>query len=485
MSRPSVYTPPYRPRFNQQEALDKMEGMEAFALFMAMRTGKTKVTLDDFGRLELAGMVDDLLVFAPGGCYETWKEAAEEHFSVDLLSRVRIYVWRSGQNSAKAKKELKTFMDWRDGPRMLIMNIEATSSVKEAREVAVAFAKARKSMGAVDESVTIGNEKSKRTKFIIDQVGAWFDYRRILSGLPTPRDPLSLFSQFRFLDWKILNFKSFFAFRGRYAILWPASFGGRTVQVVKGFRDLDDLNKRIEPNTYRCRLEDCYDLPEKDYSMRYVELHPEQKRLYAEMKEFSTAKLGEMEHVTATVVIAQMIRLHQILCGHTTDEAGVHHEIPSYRMDYLMELLADYDGKAIIWCAYDPDVTRVTEALRKEYGPQSVARFWGGNKATREDEEKAFKAEPDRRFMVATASAGGRGREWSLADLTVYYSQVNNLDFRSQSEERTQAVGKTRQASYVDLVAKGTVDEKIIYALRNKIDLSTAVLGDGYQKWLI
>lgn len=460
-----------------------MDGAEAFGLFMAMRTGKTKVVLDDFGRMELAGKVDDLFIIAPGGCYETWLDAAKEHFSPDLAGRMIYQVWRSGAG-AGAKRTLQAFLAHSGGPRMLIMNVEALSSVKEAREVALAFCK-RRTVVAVDESTIIANSSSKRSKFINEQIGNVADYRRILSGLPTPKNPLDIYSQLLFLDWRILGFKSFYAFRGRYAVLWPASFGGRTVQVVKGFRDLDDLARRLEPASFRCLLEDCYDLPSKDYSQWHVTLTPEQKRLYAEMKEFSTAALSEMDHVTATVVIAQMIRLHQILCGHTTDENGVEHSIPNNRVDAVLEILENYDGKAIIWCSYDYDIQSVSAELNRVYGPGSVARFWGGNKNVREAEEKVFKSDPACRFMVATQSAGGRGREWSVADLTIYYSSTNNLEHRSQSEERPQAVGKTKQNAYIDLVVPGTVDERIIFALRNKIDLSSTVMGDRYQEWLI
>ena len=151
----------------------------------------------------------------------------------------------------------------------------------------------------------------------------------------------------------------------------------------------------------------------------------------------------------------------------------------------MLEELSEYDGKAVIWCAYSRDVDKVTEALAKEYGRVSIARFWGGNAATREAEEAVFKTDPLCRFMVATAAAGGRGRTWDMADLNIFHSNSDNLEHRLQAEERPQNVGKIRSVSYVDLVCRGTVEEKFIASLRAKIDLATAVMGDDPMTWLI
>lgn len=480
-----TYVPPFKPYAHQEEALARLDGIDAYALFMAMRTGKTKVVLDDFGRLELDGKVKQLLVLAPGGVYRTWETAAHEHLSRDLREACKIHVWESGKG-AKRERERRAFMTEANQARILIMNVEALSSVKEARMMAASFLSAAPTMLVVDESTVIKNPGSKRTKFINKTLSPLAPVRRILSGLPSPKSPLDLYSQFEFLDWRILGFNSFYTFRARYAKLLPQWFGGRQVQQVIGYQNLEELRRRIAPHSFRKRLEDCYDLPEKVYMLREVSLTEEQTRLYSDMKKFATTQLQESgAHVTATIVITQIIRLHQILCGHVTDEGGQKHQVPTNRVKELLALLEEYDGKAIVWCSYDPDVTMISEALKKEHGEGSVARFWGGNRSTREDEEQQFLNDPDCRFMVATAAAGGRGRTWTVADLVVYYSNTHDLEHRSQSEERPQGIGKIRPVTYVDLVARGTVDEKILHALRNKIDLAATVTGDNFREWLI
>jgi SNF2 family DNA or RNA helicase len=478
-----VYTPAYKPRAKQEEALKKLWSKEAFGLLMSMRTGKSKVILDDFGQLELLDKVDDLCIIGPAGALPPWLSEIDRHASYDLKQRVRAHLWRSG-GGVHHNRALTALME-HPGPRVLLMNIEALSSVKRARETLLEFLRQRRTMVAIDEATVIKSPSAARTKFVLQAVAPLADYRRILSGLLTPKSPLDAYAPFAFLDWRIIGQRSYYAFRNRYATMRTEFYGGRSIQIVDGYRNIEELQSRIAPYSYRCTLEDCYDVPEKIYMLREVELTPEQKRIYDDLKAFATAQLDATSHVTATVVIAQIVRLHQVLCGHTMDEQGHYHEIPENRTAALIELLSETDEKACIWVSYDADIHRVARALRKEFGENSVARFWGGNRNVREEEEARWKSDPGCRFMVATPAAGGRGREWSAANLVIYYSNGYNLEWRSQSEDRPQAVGKSQHVTYIDLIVPKTVDEKILRSLRQKINLATAITGENWRKWVL
>ena len=470
------YQPLMKARDYQAKANRLMKGREAFALLMAMRTGKTKVALDDFGEMELAGQAFDLLVIAPAGVYRTWLEAIKEHVASDLQARLLTHVWQAG----KAKAAIG-FMAILKRPRILLMNVEALSRPGDARKLALEFVRQRKAGIIIDESTVIKNPQAKRTKFINQELAPLSSFRRILSGLVTPRSPLDLFSQFEFLDWNILGFRSYYAFRARYAIMRNEFFGGRRVMIVTGYRDVDELHALIEPHSFRVPFRP--NIP-PTYSIRDVRLSTEQEKAYSEVKEFATTELANGQHVTATIVISQMLRLHQILCGHVKDELGAEHEIKEHRTEELIDLLEEYQGKAVIWCSYDTDIRKVSEALAKHFSV-NVARFWGGNLNTRETEERAFKTRNDTPYMVATPDAGGRGRTWDVADLVVYYSSKNNLEHRDQSEQRVQGVDKKRPVDYVDLIVPNTVEMKFLEALRNKIDMAGVINGDNYREWLI
>src|SRR5262249_31759061 len=154
----------------QVEALRRLMGKTSFALLMAMRTGKTKVIIDDFGRLEAAGELEDLLVIAPAGVYRTWETALRDHASRDLLKRAKVYVWRSGQGTQKAADELRGFLLGGDSPRVLLVNVEALSTVEKARDLCLRFASQRRSMIVIDESTVIKNPSAKRTKFVVNRL---------------------------------------------------------------------------------------------------------------------------------------------------------------------------------------------------------------------------------------------------------------------------------------------------------------------------
>jgi SNF2 family DNA or RNA helicase len=478
--------PLYQPKLprwkHQNDALAAINGADAFALFMEMRTGKTKTILDEFGQDELDGTIRQLLVVAPAGVYRTWETDAIKHLNSDMESRTMIAIWQSGPTAAQTR-ELKEFMAYQ-GPRILLVNVEALSTATGASELCQMFMESGKTTMVIDESTTIKNRKASRAKRCI-KLGALAVKRRILSGLPSPQSPLDVYSQFNFLGDRLLGFRSFDQFQARYAIMGQIRGpGGRIIHVPTGYQHLDELKQKMQPYVFRVRLAECYDLPEKMYIRRDVEMTDEQEAAYDDMVEYAVAELENAERVTATIVLTQMLRLHQILCGVTMSDDGVEVDIAENRTDELMSILENTDGKAIIWAAYDANVRRITAAIQKKYGVDSVARFWGGNADTREDEEKAFKTSPNCRFMVATAAAGGRGRTWDVADTIIYYSNTFSLEHRVQSEERAQAVGKKGSVGYYDLNCRGTVEDKIIDTLRAKKRLSDAITGDDWKRWI-
>lgn len=471
---------------HQKEALSKMKGKEAFALFMDMRTGKTRTILEEWSRMVEEGEVSQLLVVAPAGVYRTWETSIQNHLPREVLSRTSVITWVSGA-SKKAVEKLYIRLD-RQAPKILLVNVEALSTVKEAKTVCARFLEAAPTTVAIDESTTIKDPSSKRTKFCLS-LAKTAKVRRILSGLPAPQSPLDLYSQFYFLDPSILSQGTFASFRARYAnvVRKPFGPGGRFIDVVDGYKNLDELHAIIEPHQFRVKLEDCYDLPPKMYFRREVEMTNEQKRIYSEMKEFASASLEKEERVTTTLVLVQMLRLHQVLAGHVRTDDGEEVDVPERKTNEMIRILREHPDrfKAVIWVAYDRSVRKVREHLINNFGDGCAASFWGGNQSSREEEERRFLTDPRCRFMVSTAASGGRGRTWKEANLMIYYSNTNSLEHRLQSEERAQGVGKSETVAYFDLVCPGTVEDKILHALRSKMSLSDAITGDNWREWVV
>lgn len=471
---------------------------DVFAYLMDTGTGKSKVVLDEWGEGAASGGWQNLLVIAPAGSYRNWCQDKTElqrselsaHLPPDLRERLVDAMWISGGNREN-RERLRAMLATRGRPRALFVNVEALSATEKARDFLIEFLESCRRTGvycAIDESTVIRNG-SKRTKFICETLPEMTDARRILTGLLTPRSPLDTYHQFEFLSPKILGFRSKHSFRMRYAITrkMRVTNGGRErqIDVVVGYRNVHEIREKIAPYSYRVLKEDCLDLPPKTYTMRDVELTDAQWKHYRELKTQATTMLESGQYVTVDSVLALMTRLHQINLGFVVDEDGNFHELPERRTDGLVETLDEHRGKAVIWCPWRPPLERVVKRLRKEFGPRSVAQFHGGNRGSRHEDEARFLGDPECRFMCATQGAGMRGNTWIEADLAVYYANSHDLEMRYQSEDRIYRKGQTRRVTITDLVTQGTVDVKILRALRSKIDLATVLAGENYKEWLI
>lgn len=508
-----MYKPRLQPRAHQLEARHRItaapmrpSNCDVFALLMEMGTGKSKVILDEFGERADAGDLTDLLVIAPAGSYRNWFQdqgernlfPSEMRKQLDpaLFERTVRAGWISGGKAAD-KEQLSALLEERQRPRALFVNVEAVGTVEKAYQACEQFLTSGRAMMVVDESTRIKNYKAERSK-AVQALGQLACARRIMTGLVTPNSPLDLWSQFNFLDWRILGHRSYFTFKSRYAItekirvgaeideVTGEKVGGRDVDIVVAYRNIEELNGKIAPYSYRKLKTECLDLPEKIYlPPRAVKLTNEQRRIYCEMREFAVAQLDGEAFVNAQMVMIQRLRLDQVLCGYVPDEDGTVHEIAEHRTEALMEDLEECQGKAVIWTTWDFCIRKIATRITKVFGEGSVACFWGANRSTRHQDEARFKADPKCRFMLSTQSAGGVGNNWQMASLTCYYNNSDNLEHRLQSEDRVHRDGLRHAAVYQDYIAYGTIDEGKVDNLRNKLNLSSIVNGDNYRKWLV
>jgi SNF2 family DNA or RNA helicase len=264
------------------------------------------------------------------------------------------------------------------------------------------------------------------------------------------------------------------------------AFGPKEFNQIVGYKRLDELNEKLQPFAFRVTKEECVDLPPKVYIRRDVELTEEQKRLYKEMKRLALAEF-DGGITTTTTALTQMLRLHQICCGHLKDDDGGVREIPNNRIDALMEVLDEVSGKAIIWANYTHDIQAIYAALSKEYGGGSAATYYGETKVENRQEIVTKFQDPgsELRFFIGQPKTGGYGLTLTEAQTVIYYSNNYDLEVRLQSEDRAHRIGQQKSVLYVDLMSPGTVDERIVEALRNKIDIATQVLGEELKTWLI
>tara|TARA_R100000781_G_scaffold50497_1_gene33418 strand:+ start:777 stop:2207 length:1431 start_codon:yes stop_codon:yes gene_type:complete len=470
-------TKPYK---HQLLALEKSWNKETYAYFMEMGTGKTKVLIDNLAMLYDKGKVDGALIIAPKGVVKTWYEQELPTHLPEHIENVSV-LWQPNITK-KYKENLDSLFELGEDLHILIMNVEALSTDKGVKFVSK-FLNSHKTLMAIDESTTIKTPSAKRTKNIIS-LGKYAKYRRIMTGSPITKNPLDLFSQCEFLDPWLLNFDSFYAFRNRYAKMKNMYLRDRTIQVVDVFQNLGELSEKVKGFSYRVLKEDCLDLPPKNFIKRHITLSTEQRKIYDQMKKEAMAILNGKVTTTMTV-LTQLMRLHQITCGHFTADDGGVQLIPSNRINELMEILEEIDGKAIIWANYQMDVRQIVQNIESKYKKGSIVDYYGLTpQDKRQDNIRKFQSDPKCRFLVGTPSTGGYGITLTAANTIIYYSNGYDLEKRLQSEDRAHRIGQKKNVTYIDIIAEDTVDEKIVKALRKKINIASEVMGEELKKWI-
>ncbi len=471
-------TKPYK---HQLDALQDSWDKENFAYFMEMGTGKSKVLLDNAAVLYDKGKINGLLIIAPKGVYKNWYDSEiPTHLPNHIFKKT--VLWKTSDKSQKQKKILNTLFETGTELHILLMNVEAFSSA-DGPAFAYKFLSAHNAMIAIDESTTIKTPTTKRTKNII-ALREMAKYRRILTGSPVTKSPLDLFSQCEFLDPWLLGHQSYWTFKARYAVTRKIQVQGRQVEIVVGYRNLGELSEKIQPFSKRVLKDDCLDLPKKTFMRHVVELTKEQKRVYKQMKEEAIAYLDGKVLSSATVM-TQLMRLHQITCGHFTADDDTIKDLPCNRMTELMDILDNVHNKAVIWSHYTHDVKRIIEEIKNKYGEDSVVDYFG---ETDQDQRsiniKKFQNDDKCRFFVGTTHTGGYGITLTAASTMIYFSNGYDLEKRQQSEARIDRIGQEKPMTYIDIIAEDTVDDRIVKALRSKVNIANKIMGEDYKEWI-
>ena len=472
-----------KPYAHQIKALDMSWKKVNYAYFMEMGTGKSKVLLDNIAMLYDKGAINSALIVAPKSVYRNWEKL---EIPIHLPDHIETFIGVWQATTTKTQQEIiENCLMPQERLKIVLMNVEALSTKKGAM-FAEKFLKCNKVLLAIDESTTIKNHKAKRTKTVL-ALSEHAKCRRILTGMPVTKNPMDLFTQCNFLDPDLLGYSSFYAFQGRYAdtIRRKGAGGFHEYNHVIGYRNLDELEKTLKKFSYRVLKQDCLDLPDKIYTTRVIQLTEQQKKLYLQMKRFALAEL-KGRTMTSFNVLTQVMRLHQIICGFMKTDEGRIIDIENTRVQELLNVLDETEGKAIIWCTYRHNILSLKDILKEKYGELSTDTLFGDTPDKKrmtlverfQDKESPF------RFLVGNPQTGGRGITLTAANTVIYYSNGYDLEIRLQSEDRAHRIGQTNKVLYVDIVAEKTVDEKIIKALKSKINIAKEIMGEELKSWI-
>jgi len=435
-----------KPYAHQLKALKKSHNKELFAYFMEMGTGKSKVLIDNVSMLYDKGKINGFLLVAPKGVYKNWFDSEIPTHMVNHIDK-KMVLWQANITKSQQLK-LDSLFEPGEDLHILIMNVDAFSTSKGV-EFAAKFLRCHRTMMAIDESTTIKNPDAKRSKHICS-LGQYAKYKRILTGSPVTKSPLDLYKQCEFLGEGLLDFTSYYAFRTRYAILKTMNFGSHSAKVPVGYQNLQELSDKIALFSDRVLKEDCLDLPDYTYQKRIIQLSKEQQKIYDQMKNVALAQMDGKLMTTSTALV-QLMRLQQITCGHFKADDGTLKIIKNERVNALMDILEEVEGKAIIWAHWRHDIDSIVKAIEKVY-PGSVMTYYGSTST--ED------------------------------NVMIYYSNGYDLEKRTQSEARINRIGQKRKMTYIDIICEKTVDERIVKALRKKINIASEVMGEELKQWI-
>jgi len=471
---------PYKtnPYEHQRNALNESAEKMQWAYFMEMGTGKTKVTIDNMAYLFLQRKIMAALVIAPKSVYTNWESEIETHMP-DVI-KYKTYKWNI--DKPKDYHALSQFKDL----KIFLINVEALST-KRGFDACVDYLRENKlNFVVLDESTTIKNRSAKRTKNIL-ALQRLSHMRRILTGSPITKSPLDLYTQCQFLSPELLGFSSYLAFRNRYAEMTDIPVGsGRFISVPKYYKRLEELEQKLKQFATRIRKDQCLDLKPKVRQKRYIELEGESKKIYEKLRTNALA-IVEDSTISFSNKLTEIIKLHQVCNGFTKNDDGEILTLHKSKINALDEILEETDGKVIVWANYLYNIHEIIKFLEDKYGKESVVSIYGDiDVQKRKEAVDRIQTDSKTRFLVGNPTTGGFGLTLTAVNTVIYYSNNYNLEVRMQSEDRAHRMGQKGTVVYIDIVAKGTLDEAIMKSLTSKGQIAAKTLGEeDLRSWLL
>lgn len=476
-----------KPFAHQRELFERTGLTSTFGLFWEQGTGKTKAVIDTAAQLYELGQIDTLIVLAPNGVHRNWiTDEIPVHMPKRLARQIAMGFWESSKSGTKTHGMMVRHLQQHKGFTVASLNYDAMMT-KKGVDFLSALVRARKVFLVYDESHYLKTPGAKRTKRAI-ALAKHAKFRRILTGTPIANSPFDAYSQIKCLDeqfWKNYGFGSFTDFKTHFGIFVKGHNGqqGRDFEQCVGYKNLEQLKDFLSQITSRVTKDEVLDLPPKLYQKRYFEMGPDQARVYKEIKRDALALLTSGDTVTAPLAITRLLRLQQVTCGYVPTDEGCEYETfegKNPRLDLLAEICDTLPHPTIIWARFRRDIDLIMALLGKQ-----AVRYDGDTTDSQRAEAKLAFQEGRAKFFVGNPAAGATGLTLTAARYVIYASNSFKLTDRLQSEDRAHRIGQEHPVTYIDLIAPGTVDEQIVAALRNKMDIASELTGDQLREWVI
>jgi SNF2 family DNA or RNA helicase len=511
------------------------------ALFWEMGTGKTKAALDKGVYLYESDEINGIMFVAPNGVHVDHIIDAVPAHVPNRIEYISAY-WRATARKEE-KRKLKLIQQETRKLKIIAFNTDALRVDTRSYNFIKEFLIHNKVLVIVDESSDFKNPKSLRTRGLLS-LRERCEYRMIMDGTPITQGPSDIYAPFEFLQPGLLGYKSYTAFQVRYevlinpiilkdlSILLGSSEEGKfyaneiyklrltnkylkyhDVQSIisekyhskikmalaitnrnplfrSGFRNVEELYKRIEPHSSRYKKDQCLDLPEKLFETLPYELSPEQRKLYDQLSNDLVMRVTEDSEMIVGNVLTLYMRLQQMLGGWYVDDWTKKAEpVPgkNLRLSVLIDSIKKLpkDTKVIIWARFTNEIRMIESALQKEFSKNSVVSYYGDTTEQMRIEAKdRFYNNPECRFFNGNPKVAGRGlNQLVKASYMYWFSKDFSLRTYLQAIDRIHRPGQVKNCTIVSIVARNTIDEKIIEAYEKKQSIADYITGD-YLKLL-
>ena len=461
----------YEPRDNQKVTIDNtVQGFmdNAFhGMLLEMSLGKSKCALNTAEIMKSYGALNRVVIICPKAIQSVWLEEIPKHTNLDVTP----LIWEN-KKTYKYKRQVSDALQT-EFP-VLIVRLEMFQRKDDTLQKFLAdFYANGTTMVILDESSKIKNVATERTPRLIEYTKD-SAYRTILTGTPWTESPLDIFSQMEFMKpgfwykysgpWsKNILKKHWYIFRNRYAIMQKITTNeGRTFQTIVGSRRTEEIARKIQPYITQQKKEDWLDLPEKVFQTLHVELNAEQRDAYDSLKKTLILEYGD-NVLTVQNQVTLLTRLRQVAGGFFPETGEPIGDAPGIAM--IMEDVSEYSGKVIIAASYVAEIKGIVKALKKVYGEDQVCTYYGGT-LNRDEELVRFKEQA--KFMVVNPQSAAYGLNLQFASLMYLYSRPFSYEQNAQLLDRIHRPGQKNMCIYKDIIAKNTVQEKVLEAFENK-----------------
>ncbi len=316
----------------------------------------------------------------------------------------------------------------------------------------------------LDEAQNIKNVGAQRT-YAIKKIPA--EYRLALTGTPVENNLTELWSIFDFLMPGYLGTLK----RFKQEFLEDETGPARLQRAVAPF-----LLRRV-------KKEVLLELPDKQEQVSWCKMHPVQEKLYLQIIDMVQKKLlgsPEAAGLTYIHVLAALTKLRQV-CNHPhLANPDILPELEaSAKLEQLVELVQDAIAsghKILVFSQF----VQMLKIIRKVFDNLGIDyAYMDGHSKNRLLEVKRFEENPELKLFLISLKTGGTGLNLTSADTVILFDPWWNPMMENQAVDRTHRIGQTRKVQVFRLIAKGTVEEKIMNLQQNKLQLFDAVVSDG------